>query len=222
MQNLGSTTWTTAANNFRLTFSVAQLVGHGGADRAAVWHADSVAPHASVDVPIQIAPIATSGQYTLRLDMVNPSGQTFSSTYGVPLGQFSFTVPTASVYAANPYPPANRYTDTLTPTLWADFNNPGNAGVTRQYQFKICNGTPAAPGACDETSTWQSSAYWSPSPALLSWGAKAFWQWKLSDGVASSADWSDAIPITPMVAQPTITSHLAGAPEGAEMPGVNP
>ena len=53
------------------------------------------------------------------------------------------------------------------------------------------------------------------------WCKEYFWQVDVSNGVTSSG-WTGPSCFTPTVPQPPVTSHLAGAAEGAEMPGVNP
>ena len=221
VKNWGTTTWT-PTNNYRLTFAILNSSGTVVQNGPMYNMPANVGPHQTADIPITIGQLPFAS-YTLRLNMVNPSGQSFQSTYGVAYGLYGFSIvngpPTAT--AISPVP--NGHVDTLRPTLWGEYFDPDGAGTAKRFKFKVCNGTPAAPTGCQggDTMAWQSASTWVVPSGVLTWSKESWWQIKLSDGTNESA-WSQAFYFTPVVAQPEVTSHLAGAPEGGEMPGVNP
>ena len=105
--------------------------------------------------------------------------------------------------------------DTLTPTLWV---LPSTTNAT-DAKFKVCGGTQEAPTSCQE-SAWQAAeAFAVPAAWMPGWSRKTFWWVKLRDFTESA--WLGGYQLTPVIAQPPVTSHLAGAPEGADIPGVN-
>jgi YD repeat-containing protein len=122
---------------------------------------------------------------------------------------------------ANISPSPDGFVDTLTPTLWVDLLDPINTG-TRQYKFKVCNGTPEAPAGCvDSGAAWLTSATWQVPAGFLTWGKESFWTVNVSNGLTESG-WRPEWWFTPQVVQPPVTAHLAGANEGGDLPGVNP
>ena len=122
------------------------------------------------------------------------------------------------VSAVSPSP--NGTVDSLTPTLWAQATNPTNAS-TLWYKVQVCPGTVAAPVDCHE-SGWDASATFAvPAAWLGGWSKEQWWQVNIDNGTTQSG-WLGEWWFTPVVAQLGVTSHLAGAPEGAEVPGVNP
>ncbi|MFC8850566.1 MULTISPECIES: RHS repeat-associated core domain-containing protein [unclassified Micromonospora] len=173
-------------------------------------------------MPIQVEALGL-GSYTLRLDMVTPTGASFNTTYGIPFGQSGFTVSNGAptIGDGGVFPQHNGYTDTLTPTLWADYLDPDNTPTGgRQLKFRICRGTPAAPTNCQSTG-WQSSTTWSVPAGLLRWQEPAHWYVTLSDTQASTPELGPYV-FTPTVAQPEVASHLATAGKDAEVAGLNP
>ncbi|MFJ6956002.1 DNRLRE domain-containing protein, partial [Micromonospora aurantiaca (nom. illeg.)] len=167
--NWGSTTWT-PTNGYRLTYKI--LSAGGTLLRSGPLYAmpKNVGPHQYADVPIQVESLGL-GTYILRLDMVNPSGASFNSTYGIPFGQSTFTVSNGAptVGDGGVFPPHNGFTDSLTPSLWVDYLDPDNTPAGgRQVKFRICKGTPAAPSGCQSTA-WRSSTAWAVPTGLLTW-----------------------------------------------------
>lgn len=219
--NWGMTTWT-PTNGYRLTYKI--LSGGGTLLRSGPLYTmpKNVGPHQYADVPIQVESLAL-GTYILRLDMVTPTGASFNTTYGVPFGQSTFIVSNGAptIGDGGVFPQHNGYTDTLTPTLWADYVDPDNTPAGgRQLKFRICKGTPAAPTNC-QTTAWQSSTTWSVPAGLLKWQEPAHWYVTLSDTQASTPELGPYV-FTPTVAQPEVSSHLASAAEDADVAGLNP
>ena len=162
---------------------------------------------------------------TLRASLTDSTGwkRFRSSNYATasarPYLEVYYTYPSPGVAEVAPAPYGT--VDSLTPTLWADMVDPSNTG-TKLYQFNMCNGTPAAPGLCvNSGGSWSSSPTWAVPGGVLSWSKEAYWQVKVYNGLTASL-WSQPLYLTPVLPQPPVTSHLAGAPEGAQMPGVNP
>ena len=110
--------------------------------------------------------------------------------------------------------------DTLTPTLSANYFNPDTTFV-RSFDYYVCNGTPAAPAGCHESGWTVSSSFQVPPGWLTTWNAPWFWQLRVSNNY-SYTGWLTPFTAYAQLAQPGVTAHLAGAPEGSEMPGVNP
>ncbi|HEU5110217.1 MAG TPA: DNRLRE domain-containing protein, partial [Micromonosporaceae bacterium] len=222
--NWGWHTWT-PSNGYRLTYKI--LTPGGSLVRSGPLYTmpRNVAPHQSVDISVQVEALAL-GNYILRFDMVNPSGQSFQSTYGVPFGQANFSVVNGgpTIGDGGVFPAHNGFTDSLTPTLWADYVDPDNTPAGgRRLRFRVCKGTPAAPGACQSSgaTTWLTSTTWRVPAGLLEWHEPAHWYVRLSDTQAQTAELGPYV-FTPTVPQPEITSHLATAPAGADVPGLNP
>jgi len=218
--NWGSTTWT-PTNGYRLTYKVLNSSGGVIQNGPLINLPGNAGPHQSIDVPVDVAPIGASGNFTLRVDMVNPSGASFNTTYGVPFGDVPFTIANGPPTILGNNPPNNAVVDTLRPTLWADYYDPDNtpAGV-RRFTYRICNGTPQVPVGC-QTSGQISSATWMVPAGTLAWGKTSFWYVTVSDTIGSSPE-IGPLYFTPFVAQPTLTSHLASAGEESEVPGLNP
>ncbi|MGC4903395.1 RHS repeat-associated core domain-containing protein [Micromonospora echinospora] len=219
--NWGSTTWT-PTNGYRLTYKI--LSAGGTLLRSGPLYAmpKNVGPHQYADVPIQVESLGL-GTYILRLDMVNPSGASFNSTYGIPFGQSTFTVSNGAptIGDGGVFPPHNGFTDSLTPSLWVDYLDPDNTPAGgRQVKFRICKGTPAAPSGCQSTA-WRSSTAWAVPSGLLTWQQPAHWYVTLSDTQASTPELGPYV-FTPTVAQPEVSSHLAGAGNDPAVAGLNP
>lgn len=115
-------------------------------------------------------------------------------------------------------PAMNSTVATLTPTLWV---SPSTTAST-QVNFRVCNGDDTAHLVRCNDSGWQpSGVYVVPAGWLDGWSKRVWWAVQFYDGYVASP-WQGWFSFMPVVAQPPITSHLAGAPEGAEIPGVNP
>lgn len=163
--------------------------------------------------------------FTLRASRTDALGwkRFRSSNYGDPSQRPALSV----TYTLQPpglsavYPLQDAVVDTLTPTIWVRAVDPTHAPVLK-YKFRTCLGTPAAPTGCVE-SGWGSEPSWVVPSGTLSWSTKQFWQLNV-DNLTTQSGWQspDGMYFTPVIAQPGVTSHLAGAPEGADLPGVNP
>jgi RHS repeat-associated protein len=110
--------------------------------------------------------------------------------------------------------------DTLTPTLFANYFNT-DTSFSRSFDYRVCNGTPDAPVGCHESGWRASSSFQVPAGWLTTWDQPWYWQLAVSNGYSNST-WLRPFTSTAVVPQPGVTGHLAGAPEGSEMPGVNP
>ncbi|WP_203904805.1 ricin-type beta-trefoil lectin domain protein [Virgisporangium aliadipatigenens] len=216
--NWGGSTWT-PSNGFRLTHTVVNSSGatvHTGT--YPVPH--NVGPHQSADIPINVGALPV-GSYTLRLDMINPSGAAFQPTYGSSAGTAGFSVANGPPTINGNNPPNNGTVDSLTPTLWASYYDPDNYPLGgRRFEFQICTG-PAGAGETCTSSGWTNSPGWQVPAELLRWSETAHWYVTVSDSQAQSGR-IGPLYFTPIVPQPPITSHLAGAPDGGDMPNVNP
>jgi RHS repeat-associated protein len=127
-------------------------------------------------------------------------------------------VPGAPTYLQGVLPTPGGTVDTLTPTLNANYFNPTG---TNWFKFKVCNGTPPSEAGCSPETGWLTSpTYQVPAGAISSWNKPWFWELQVSNGYAHT-NWM-TFTSTSLVTQPGVTAHLAGAPEGSEMPGVNP
>ncbi|MGW9198545.1 RHS repeat-associated core domain-containing protein [Micromonospora chersina] len=219
--NWGSTTWT-PTNGYRLTYKILNTTGSVIRSGPLYAMPKNVGPHQYADVPIQVEALGL-GSYTLRLDMVTPTGASFNTTYGIPFGQSGFTVSNGAptIGDGGIFPPHNGYTDSLTPSLWVDYVDPDNTPAGgRQVKFRICKGTPSAPTNCQSTA-WRSSTTWAVPAGLLTWQQPAHWYVTLSDTQASTPELGPYV-FTPTVAQPEVSSHLASAGKDPEVAGLNP
>jgi RHS repeat-associated protein len=218
--NWGSATWT-PTNGYKLTYAVLNSSGAVVFNGARYAVTQNAGPGQSVDVPVQVGPITNGpGTYTLRLDMVDPAGTSFNAGYGVPFGTVPFTVANGPPQPAAIYPPNNGYVPYIRPALWAQYFDPDNSPGTHQYSYQVCGGTPAAPVNC-RSSGWITSAAWTPLPeGAVEYGVPSFWYVSLSDGSASAQ--YGPYWFTALAPQPEITSHLAGAPDNPDTPGLNP
>ncbi|WP_433379285.1 LamG-like jellyroll fold domain-containing protein [Actinoplanes sp. CA-142083] len=176
----------------------------------------------NVDVPVEVGPVPVGTGYQLKLTMVDPAGKDFDTTYSVPAGVTTFNVGNGPPILTSKYPAHNGYVDKLRPALWAGYSDPDNfpAGAVGKYSFRICNGTPAAPTGC-QSSGWITNAAWQVPAGVLAWSKQSFWYVTLNDTQNTSPEYGP-FSFTPIVAQPEITSHLAGAPDDADAPGLNP
>ncbi|MFE9187808.1 RHS repeat-associated core domain-containing protein [Micromonospora haikouensis] len=219
--NWGMTTWT-STNGYRLTYKILNSAGTVVRSGPLYTMPKNVGPHQYADVPIQVDALAV-GSYSLRLDMVTPTGASFNSTYGVPFGQSNFTVANGAptIGDGGIFPLHNGHSDTLTPTLWADYVDPDNTPAGgRQLKFRICKGAPETPSGC-QTTAWLSSTTWPVPSGLLKWHETAHWYVTLSDTQLTTSEIGPFV-FTPTVAQPEVASHLASAAADADVTGLNP
>ena len=215
--NLGKTVWP-ADGPYNLWariknsagVQVAQSVGGGSYD---------IGPLSSGYFPVVAGPLP-AGTYTMDLDMQKGTDPPFSS-FGVPIAQASFTVlAEATPQILSIFPANNAQVDTLTPTLWAQYYDADNAPGTPNYWFEVCNGTPAAPVGCQNTG-WITSPTWTVPAGKFTWGKTSYWSVAVFDGQNMSY-LQGPYYVTPVVAQPEVTYHLARAPENPDIAGINP
>ncbi|SNS97149.1 discoidin domain-containing protein [Actinoplanes regularis] len=160
-----------------------------------------------------------AGTYRVVLDLVGPNG--LASERGVPTLTFSFKVlPNSPPEILSFHPPNNAQVNTLRPTLWAQYYDPDSAPDVAHYWFEVCNGTYDAPVDCIDTDWITSSTYTVPA-GKFAWGKTSFWYVAVYDGT-NMTYFEGPYAVTPVVAQPPVTSHLATASENAAVPGVNP
>ncbi|MFC7482915.1 DUF6531 domain-containing protein [Luedemannella flava] len=215
--NFGTTTWT-PTNNYKLQYKILNSSGTA-VQTSTVTMPSNVAPHQSVDLTLTVNAIATIGTYTLRLDMTN-SGGSFNSQYGVPFGSATFTRANGAPYVASWWPLGDTIIDTVRPTLWAQYYDPDNSSTTRWYQFEVCGGYPNEKYNCQASGTI-TNASWQPNNDVMTYDDYGWYRVRVSDTAAWSL-WTDPITFTAQVKQPPVTSHLQGAADGQDMPGVNP
>jgi RHS repeat-associated protein len=138
-----------------------------------------------------------------------------------PYVEVTYVAGVAGISAISPAPHGTVHS--LTPTVWADLVDPVGTG-TRRYEYKMCLGDdPDAPGPCEHSgAAWLTNPTWQvPTGDAVKWGQKSHWWVQVSNGLTNSG-WLGPYFFDAVLAQPPVTSHLAGAPEGADLPGVNP
>jgi YD repeat-containing protein len=138
-----------------------------------------------------------------------------------PYVEVTYVAGVAGISAISPAPHGT--VNSLTPTVWADLVDPANTGI-RKYEYKVCLGDdPDAPGPCAHSgAAWLTNPTWQvPAGDAVKWGQPSHWYAQVSNGLTSSG-WQGPYFFDTVLAQPPVTSHLAGAPEGADLPGVNP
>ncbi|MBG6136217.1 DUF6531 domain-containing protein [Longispora fulva] len=217
--NWGRNTWTPkppTGESYHLSYQVLNIDGSVRLTSPNFYPTNNVGPHETGDIPITVQPLPV-GSYKLMLRMSDGTGAAFAS----PPGEVPFTVQNSAPRIDGYSPPQSGYATSLQPALWVDYEDLDKYPATgRQYFYKICNGTPAAPVGCQQ-SGWIDTAAWTVPAGVLKWGVQSWWQAQVSDGQASGP-LSDPMWFTPVVAQPAVTNHLAGAPDGADLAGVNP
>jgi hypothetical protein len=216
----GLPTWT-PTNGYKLAAIVKNSAG-AQLSRTLYPMPETVERGWTVDIPISVGPLPVATNYQLKLTMVDPSNRDFDAYYSVPAGLTTFSVGNGPPIVAKTYPAHDGYVDQLRPALWAQYSDPDNfpAGATPKYSYRICNGTPEAPTGC-QSSAWVTSAAWQVPAGVLAWSRPSFWYVTLSDTSATSPEYGP-FTFTPLVAQPEVSSHLAGAPDDADAPGLNP
>lgn len=216
-KNVGAASWT-PTNGYHVTVDVVNSAGQ-------LFDFRMIKPGTTLDhletgtFTLQVQPLI-AGTYTAKIDLVGPNG--LASSFGVPIATFSFKVlPASPPEILSYHPPNNAQVATLRPTLWAQYYDADNAPGVPNYWFELCNGgTVDAPTGCVNTN-WITSSTWTVPAASLAWGKTAFWYVAVYDG-ANATYLEGPYALTPVIAQPAVTAHLAAASTDADVPGVNP
>ncbi|MEV8443463.1 RHS repeat-associated core domain-containing protein [Actinosynnema sp. NPDC051121] len=212
--NLGSSTWTPGGGT-RFGYIVKQGDTFVRTPTFAPPHDVGPMGTAAFDVPID--PLAP-GDYQLYLTMFTPAGQDFFVAHGVPYGRVDLTVHNTPPTSNYQQPGSGAVVESVTPTLFAegvDDDNWPARGLT--YKFLVCTDEALTTG-CQE-SGWTAQS-WTPAP--LRWAETYYWAVKVYDTVDPTPGWVGPLVLTTRVPQPQITSHLAGDPDGALAPGLDP
>ncbi|TQM80193.1 RHS repeat-associated protein [Saccharothrix saharensis] len=212
--NLGSSTWTPGGGT-RFGYIVKQGDTFIRTPTFAPPHDVPPMGSAAFDVPID--PLAP-GDYQLYLTMFTPGGHDYFVAHGVPYGRVDLTVHNTPPSSNYQQPGSGSVVESVTPTLFAegvDDDNWPARGLT--YKFLVCTDEALTAG-CQE-SGWTAQS-WTPEP--LKWAETYFWAVKVYDTVDATPFWIGPLVLTTRVPQPQITSHLAGNPDGALAPGLDP
>jgi RHS repeat-associated protein len=216
--NAGKTTWT-PTNGFKLVCIVRNSAG-AEVQRTTYPVATSIPNGYTAGFGVQPGPLP-AGAYTLHLVMQDGSGRLFDAYHGAPYATVSFQVlPESSPEIVSFHPPNNAQVSTLRPSLWAQYYDADHAPGEPRYWFKVCNGPADAPVGCQETG-WIEASAWTVPAGMFRWGVTSHWYVALYDG-DNMTFLEGPYYLTPMVAQPEITHHLAGASDDADVPGLNP
>ncbi|HKN50902.1 MAG TPA: LamG-like jellyroll fold domain-containing protein, partial [Amycolatopsis sp.] len=178
------------------------------------------------------------GKYHVVLSIWDPAGKDFASADGVPNGVFDLNVDDVAPTSDYQQPAVGDTVETLTPTLYAQGVDPDKwPGKGLTYKFRVCTDSALTEG-CQE-SGWGGPS-WSPPADALYWGKTYFWGVLVDDTVKQTPCWvgptydtkqqgcvlvpdsPSNLRFTTRVAQPEITSHLAGSPGTVEGPGLDP
>ncbi|MEV6303420.1 RHS repeat-associated core domain-containing protein [Actinoplanes sp. NPDC051861] len=188
------------------------------ATSAKVAPAAAVAPNGTATIKVPIPAIAP-GDYTVELQMYNAAGTDFRTAYGVPAGTFPIKVSNVAPASNFQQPGSGAEIETINPTLYAEGVDPDNwpAGAKLKFDFKICSGTAEAPTDC-KTSGWTGRTW---TPPVLNWSKTYNWWVRVGDGI-SAGPYAGPLVLSTRVPQPEITGNLAGRPDGAQAPGVDP
>jgi YD repeat-containing protein len=221
--NQGSSTWP-ANGGFRLGYVVKQN-GTAVHTSTGVAPKTAVGPGGSAAITVPLTAL-TPGTYDVDLTMWTPAGQDFNAVYGVPYGDVPIKVTNVAPTSDAQQPASGSTAQTLTPTLYAHGVDPDNwPGKGLTYQFLICADQELSQGCT--TSAWGPPT-WTPPAGALSWSTVYYWGVRVNDTVNStpcSVGPSCAVgplALTTQVPQPEITSHLAGSPDTAQAPGLDP
>jgi RHS repeat-associated protein len=223
LTNQGSATW--AANGpYRLGVIVKQSSSVINAARYPLTTTLGPGAATSMQVPL---PALTPGDYDVYLTMYDASGRDFNSAYGVPYGVFHLPVHNVAPAVNFQQPPNGGVVDSIMPTLYGEGTDPDKfPGTGLTFDFKICDGTPDSPTACQE-SGWTGNT-WTPPRGALRWSHTYYWWVKADDGI-DPGPFVGPLALTTWVPQPGITSHLpsgpgslAGGVNAAEAPGLDP
>lgn len=215
-KNIGYVPWTTT-NGFTVTADVYNA-SNVLMDFKMIKPTTTIDPLETGTFTLQVIALP-AGTYHVVLDLHGPYG--LASARGVPSATFSFKVlPAAPPEILSYFPPNDAQVNTLRPTLWAQYYDADNAPGVPNYWFQVCNGTAEAPVDCLDTNWITTSTYTVPA-GKFAWGKSSFWYVAVYDG-ANMTYLEGPYYLTPVVAQPPVTSHLAVASENADVPGVNP
>ncbi|WP_143091848.1 RHS repeat-associated core domain-containing protein [Lentzea albida] len=218
--NLGSSTWT-PGNGFKFGFNVRRASDNAFVRTESFAPAISIAPTQTGTFEVPISPL-NPDEYRLELTMFTPGGANFRDAHEVPFGVASIKVSNVPPMSNNQQPGTGAVVETNTPTLYADPVDDDNwPGKGFNYKFRIC--TDAALTADCQESDWTAQSW---APAALRWHKTYYWSVKVHDTVDATPDWVGArgvgpLAITTRVAQPQITSHLAGSPDSVQGPGLD-
>ncbi|HEV3359940.1 MAG TPA: RHS repeat-associated core domain-containing protein [Pseudonocardiaceae bacterium] len=233
--NRGATTWNGA---YHFGYTVQE---NGAQNKSTAMPVVGPGQNATITAPID--PL-TPGKYHLSLSMWDASGQDFAVADGVSNGVLDLNVNDVAPTSNYQQPGAGATVQTLTPTLYAqgiDPDNWPNKGLT--YKFRLCDNAaltnqPGDPFTCLE-SGW-GGQYWAPPAGALFWGHTYYWGVLVNDTVLATPCWvgptydntqpgcvvipnaASNLRFSARVAQPEITSHLAGSPGTTEAPGIDP
>ncbi|MFD4640319.1 RHS repeat-associated core domain-containing protein [Lentzea sp. NPDC058436] len=175
-----------------------------------------MATHQFVDLPL---PALAPADYDVFLTMFNPDGTDFRDAHGVPHGRMPITVSNRAPTTDYQQPGTGATVESLRPTLFVRGVDPDNwpaRGLT--YKFKICTDA-ALTQECQQTPEWAGQSF---SPQLNRWNKTYYWGIKAYDTVDETPFWAGPYVLTTRVPQPAITSHLAGSPNSAQGPGLDP
>lgn len=216
-RNLSRNDWT-PTNGYKLVCIVRNSAG-AELQRTTYAPGDTIELGDVAAFGVQPGPLP-AGNYTLRLTMQDPSGRLFDDYYGVSGATAAFQVlPESAPEIVAIHPPNNARVSTLRPALWAQYYDADQAPGGPFYWFSVCNGTADAPVDCQDTG-WVETPTWTVPTGLFRWGQVSHWYVALHDG-DNGTFLEGPYYLTPVVPQPQITRHLAGAPDNADVPGVN-
>lgn len=216
VKNLGAHTWT--PTGFYDLFTTVVDSGGNVVDYSFTDPPHNIGPLESGTFLMTVNPLP-AGTYTVKLDMSGPDAE--FSYFGVPIATFSFKVlPAATPEILSIYPANNAQVDSLRPTLWGQYYDADNAPSTPNYWFQVCNGTPDALVDCQDTG-WITSSTWTVPAGVMSWGKTSFWSIAVYDG-ANMSYLEGPYAVTPVVAQPSVTGHLAVTSDNTDIVGLNP
>lgn len=213
--NLGTSNWS-AGGGVHFGYIIKQ--GDREVARRNGFRADVpvLATHQFTDLPI---PPLAPGDYQVYLTMFTAEGTDFRDAHGVPYGRMPLTVFNLAPTTNYQQPGNGATVETLRPTLYAEANDPDNwPGRGLTYKFRIC-ADAALTQECQETPDWTGQSF---SPQLTRWNKTYFWGVKTYDTVDATPFWAAVKALTTKVPQPAITSHLAGSPNAAQGPGLDP
>jgi RHS repeat-associated protein len=177
------------------------------------------APNASATFDVPMGALAP-GDYEVLVTMYDGNTD-YRTAYGVPQGAFTMKVVNVPPSVNYMQPGNGGVVDSLTPTLYAEgFDSDGWPNKGLRYNFKFCDGPADKPVNCGE-SGWQDAATWSPPAGRLRWSTTYHW-WVQSHDTVNAGPFAGPIQLTTRVAQPEITSHLGGTPQGSPAPGLDP
>ncbi|WP_093599521.1 DNRLRE domain-containing protein [Lentzea waywayandensis] len=218
--NLGQSTWSTGGG---ISFGYIVKQGDTVIRTRKDFRANVAPMQTTTFTEVPIDPLAP-GDYQLYLTMFTPDGQQdFSAAHGVPYGRVDIKVSNVPPSTNYQQPGSGAVVESVTPTLYAegvDADNWPAKGLT--FKFRICANTDLTENCQESGWTGQS---WTPSATgahALRWSKTYYWSVKVHDTVDESVTWAGPLVLSTRVPQPQITSHLAGSPNSAEGPGLDP